>query len=73
MGVMSFLYQMTRITESLATGGARSHGRRAVPFTTALTSAMGPAIKKRKLSEVRFTVHSLLRLSNDILYTIWLI
>jgi hypothetical protein len=45
MGVMSFLYQMTRNTESLDTGGTMSHGRRAVPFTTAFTSAMGPGNK----------------------------
>ena len=45
MGVMSFLYHITRNTESLDTGGAMSHGRRAVPFTTALTSAMAAAKK----------------------------
>ena len=45
MGVMSFLYHMTRNTESLETGGLMSHGRRAVPLTTAFTSAM-VAVKK---------------------------
>jgi hypothetical protein len=47
MAVKSFLYQITRDTESLARGGTMSHGRRAVPFTAAFTSAMGPVLNGR--------------------------
>lgn len=42
IGVTSFLYQTTRIAESLCCGGLRSQGSTAVPPRTALTCSGGP-------------------------------
>lgn len=42
MGLSSFLYHTTKITESEDVGGITSQGNDAVSFKTALTTITGP-------------------------------
>lgn len=46
MGLSSFLYHTTRITESEDVGGFTLQGNDAVSFNTALTTIAGPEKKK---------------------------